>query len=414
MSKRQNRNQRQQSQRKSSATSFGVNNNTVNQHVFSPVVGRRESSNGINWSWGDANTLPYALAVMSQKSIAHRRLINDKSDYISGTGFSCEENIQKLTDFINNANGDRQELRSVFNRIAFDKVLFGNAFLEVVTDASHSFLSLYHQDASRCRISCDNQVVILHHNWTAYSKTDSKEVGLYPNFTDHEDGTKRSIIHYKDYEPMFTHYGLPSYIAGLKVAAIAFKTDTWNVSRLDNSYQLSGIMQLDVNTDTDEEVQQIKREAEKKFSGKPGQVLFMLKSSSDGSDGSKFIPISSDNEGDWSVLHDQAIADIVVAHSWFKTLSGLDYSTGFSSDRILLEYEVALNTIIIPEQQELLEPIRIVLNQILGVDATSLQIINKPPITVKPDYMRVWEARKLDGLDYDEQDEAQKIFLSQL
>lgn len=32
--------------------------------------------------------------------------------------------------------------------------------------------------------------------------------------------------------------------------------------------------------------------------------------------------------GDWSSLHDQATSDIVIAHSWFRSLSGLDYSSG--------------------------------------------------------------------------------------
>ena len=38
------------------------------------------------------------------------------------------------------------------------------------------------------------------------------------------------------------------------------------------------------------------------------------------------------NDGDWKELHDQATSDIVVAHSWFRSLSGLDYSSGFSGN----------------------------------------------------------------------------------
>ena len=36
-------------------------------------------------------------------------------------------------------------------------------------------------------------------------------------------------------------------------------------------------------------------------------------------DHSRFIPIASQNEGDWRSLHEQATSDIVVAHSWFRT-----------------------------------------------------------------------------------------------
>ena len=84
----------------------------------------------------------------------------------------------------------------------------------------------------------------------------------------------------------------------------------------------------------------------------------------------------------------------MVVHSWFRSLSGLDYTTGFNAERILHEYEIALNTLILGEQQELLEPIRTVIERCLHCEASSLQVINRPPTRSKPLYMKVWEARK--------------------
>ncbi|MEG2613232.1 MAG: phage portal protein, partial [Alistipes sp.] len=243
--------------------------------------------------------------------------------------------------------------------------------------------------------------------------TQARTLPLYPLFEEQPDGTLRTMIHYKDYEPMFEHYGVPPYIAGFNVSAIAYKTDRWNISRLDNSFQLSGVMMLDSAVDSEEQAREIVQTAEQKFGGNPGQVMFVIKEGS-ADDNSRFIPIASQNEGDWSALHDQATSDIVVAHSWFRTLSGLDYASGFSADRILHEYEVALNTVILGEQAELMEPIRRILESILGCDASSLQIINCPPTRSKPIYMRVWEARKADGLSYDPEDVRQQMFLSEI
>ena len=113
-------------------------------------------------------------------------------------------------------------------------------------------------------------------------------------------------------------------------------------------------------------------------------------------------------------IRDRATSDIVIAHSWFRSLSGLDYSSGFSSERILHEYEVALNTVILAEQEELMEPVRILMREVAGVDPSSLEIINRPPTRSKPIYMKVWEARKADGLDYDPEDERQQAFLSEI
>ena len=377
------------------------------------TLGRPVRSNERFWRWGDDNLFPYALALMSRRSTTHRRIINDKADYISGKGFSYDPEARQLAQFVECVNGAGETLRQVLNKLAFDKSLFGNAFLEVVTDRQHSFLALYHQDASRCRIARDNRHVLLHHDWAAFNPDEAQTLSLYPDFEEHDDGTMRAVIHYKDYEPMFSHYGVPTYIAGFNVSAIAYKTDRWNISRLDNSFQLSGVMMLDGAADDEVQAERIARMAESKFAGNPGQVMFVLKEGSE-NDNSRFIPIASQNDGDWKTLHDQATSDIVIAHSWFRSLSGLDYSTGFNAERILHEYEIALNTVILAEQAELMEPVMALLRDTAGIDASSLQVVNRPPTRSKPLYMKVWEARKADGLDYDPDDEAQQKLIAQI
>ena len=365
------------------------------------------------WRWGTDNNMPEALAVLSRRSTAHRRIINDKADYISVKGFNYDISEILLGSFVKRANGDGESLRQILNKLAFDKSLFGNAFLEVVTDENHTFLSLYHQDATHCRVAKDSQHILLHHDWRHFNAKEAISLPLYPNFEKQTDGSLRAIIHYKDYEPMFDHYGVPQYIAGLNVSAIAYKTDRWNIARLDNSFQLSGVMMIDNAVDSEEQASELARMAEQRFAGKPGQVMFIIRDESS-DDNSRFIPIESQNDGDWKELHDQATSDIVVAHSWFRSLSGLDYSSGFSSERILHEYEVALNTVILGEQSEIMEPILHAISKILQIDSSSLEIINRPPTRSKPIYMRVWEARKADGLEYDESDERQQLFLSEI
>ena len=385
----------------------------VENRVDPYFLGAAKVHNDHFWRWGDDNLLPVALALMARRSTTHRRIINDKADYIAGKGFTCDEQQPLLLDFIRSANGEGESLRSILHRLAFDKALFGNAFLEVVTDPAHTFLSLYHQDASRCRVVRDSEHILLHPDWSNFHEKEARSLPLYPRYEEQADGTLRTMIHYKDYEPTYRHYGVPAYIAGMNVSAIAYKTDRWNIARLDNSFQLSGVMMLDSSVDNDAEAERIVRLAEEKFAGNPGQVMFVIREGSE-DDHSRFIPIESRNEGDWQSLHEQATSDIVVAHSWFRSLSGLDYTSGFSSERILQEYEVALNTVILSEQADLTEPIRELIASVLGVDASSLEIVNRPPTRSKPIYMKVWEARKADGLDYDPEDERQQQFLSEI
>ena len=387
-----------------------VINNRVEPFI---KIGATTVDSNLFWRWGDDNLFPIALSAMSRKSTTHRRIINDKADYISGKGFTYDTANPILKSFVECANGDSETLRKILNKVAFDKSPFGNAFIEVVTDEAQSFISMFHQDASKCRVAKDKKHIILHDDWRNFTAKTAQKLPIFPEFKKSGNGTLRSIIHYKDYEPMFENYGVPPYIAGMNVSAIAYKTDKWNISRLDNSFQLSGVMLLDASVDSDEEAAEIVKTAEKKFAGKPGQVMFMMKDSSEG-DNSRFIPITASNEGDWSKLHDQATTDIIVAHSWFRSLSGLDYGTGFNSDRIIYEYEVALNTVILAEQEEIMEPIKEAIETILKQDCSSLEIINRPPAKSKPLYMKVWEARKADGLEYDLEDPLQQLFVAQI
>lgn len=394
------------------ATRIAAPENRVEPLLGSTVAGASVASDRV-WHWGDDNMLPYALSLISRRSVAHRRILNDKADYIAGKGLVCGDNSPLVSHLIVSANGDGDTLRDIVHRLAFDEALFGNAFLEVVTDAEHSFLALYHHDASKCRVARDSEHIILHHNWSAFNSSDARSLPLFPRFEEQSDSTLRTMLHYKDYEPMFQHYGVAGYLAAVDAAAIAYKTDKWNISRLDNSFQLSGVMMLDSVVDSEAEADRIVRMAEEKFAGNPGQVLFVLRDKAEG-DNSRFIPINTATDGDWHTLHTQAENDLIIAHSWFRSLSGLDYSSGFSSERILHEYEVALNTVILPEQEQLLSPIRKVIELVLGVDASSLEIVNRPPTRSKPQYMRIWEARKADGLDYDESDPEQQHFLASL
>ena len=365
------------------------------------------------WRWGSDNRLPEALATLARSSTIHRRIINDKADYISGSGLTVDPSCPRTAALIKAANGQGQSLRTIVQRLALDRCLLGNAFLEIVTDAEHGFLSLYHQDATQCRLARDGAHVVLHHDWRQYRASEAVVLPLYPRFEPQPDGTLRSVIHYKDYEPMFRHYGVPKYMAGLSASAIIWKTDRWNISRLDNAFQPSGVMVLDGDTDSEQEADEIVRMAEERFAGRPGQVMFLVKNGID-SDSTKFVPITTTSDGDWKSLHDQAVSDMIVAHSWFRTLSGLEYTTGFSAERVRYEYNIALNTLIRVEQQELIEPLRAVCADIFGEQTRSLTFVNQPPFEVKPEYMRVWEARKADGYDYDPDDPAQQLFLSQI
>ncbi len=385
------------------------NSNTLQPIIGSAGGGAQQSDAMRVWLWGADNLLPSALSALSRGASIHRRILHDKADYIAGRGFKCDDPmVTRLSECCNSQN---QSLRSVVQRLALDKCVFGNALLEVVI--SDAKIALWHQDVTRMRLAVDTNHVVLSSSWSNPKSSEVKVLPLFPLFEEQPDGTLRTAIHYKDYEPMFENYGVPKYVGALGALAIAHKTEKWNITRIDNAFSLSGVMVLDGAGATEEEAETIAQEAQKRFEGTPGQVMFMVKNDAE-ADTSKFVPITTSNDADWKNLQQQSTDDIIIAHSWFRTLSGMDYSTGFSSARVQNEYNIALSTLIKTEQQDLLEPIQRLITANTKMDASTLEAVNIPPFDPRQPYMKVWEARKADGMDYAPNAEDQNQYLSQI
>lgn len=383
-----------------------ANNIPIAGDMFKPAT---SANNGKVWVWGADNLFPQRLSLLARSNSIHRGIMKSKADYIAGRGFAYDDKNIALERVVKRANGE-QSLAEVMHRAIYDKIMTGNGFIEVVF--AYGQILFFHQDSTRCRVvKADSDThIVISKDWNNHLTEYDVTLPIFPAFEQQSDKTMRSIIHLKDYEPMYQHYGVPDYVAGLIDARIGYKTANWNEQRLDNSFQLSGVMSVAQDFDSEEEALAVKQQVEKKFAGKPGQVLFTI---SNEAGSSQFTPIQSSNEGDWLSLHNVAKEDMVTAHSWYVSLSGLDYATGISSDRMLNEYSVALATIIKPEQEEWLEAIRAALSKV-GIDGSSLEFINKAPIIEKPIYMKVWEARKADGMDYDEFDPAQQVYLANI
>lgn len=365
------------------------------------------------WCWGFDNLFPVHIERLARANATHRGIMQSKARYIAGNGFVFDENNVSLRRIVERANGS-ESLAQVMRKVVKDQVTFGNAFIEAVIVGNE--LVLFHQDASRCRVSKPTEDaaerIVISKDWSNHQKAYDKTLPIFPAFEQKEDGTLRSIVHIKDYEPMFAHYGLPPYIGGLTSARIGAKTSEWNESRLDNSFQLSGVLELVSPEDNEDALNAMVKAVTQKFGGstKAGQVMVSVANEEGGA---KFTPIAAGNDGDWQALHELSSSDLVVAHSWFMALSGLNYTSGFSADRVLHEYKVALNTVILPSQAEWLEVLQSIFDKV-GVDGGSLQFRNTAPIDEKPIYMKIWEARKADGLDYDENDPAQQVFIANI
>lgn len=367
--------------------------------------------------FGNDNLFPSALANINRRSAVHRGILNFKSIYMMGKGFVSEQ--PDINEIIVNPNNSIDTLNDIFGRVLKDKLSLGNGYIEIVSNTRRGFIQFFHQDATKVRLHKDKKSILIHPDWSNVQNTKDKliQIPLFPVFA-YVQGSYRSIFHYKDYEPEYTHYGIPDWISGLEAAAIAYKTNKWNLSRLDNSFIPSGILVASGNLSPDE-AKKLKEKISSEFigEGRQGKLMVMIKELGSSEIGTEYTAIPQNLDSDWTKLHRQSTEDIIAAHNWFPTLSGVIIPDRLgSTNQIRMEYQIALNTVISDEQSRLIRVLKRIIEMTLNKNVDSLYINNESPVNVL-DLLNLnritkkWEGRKLAGLDYDETDEKQNEFI---
>ena len=370
--------------------------------------------------FGEDNLLPTQLNQLAREVPVHRAILNSKSSYVLGRGFVTRNPvIQKL---IESPNNTFEDLNTIFRYIVHDYLTIGNAYLEIITNPAKTFMYWYHTDSSKCRLSAVENEVLIHPSWAEFKgKNDENltRVPLFPEFKKGADGLMHSIYHIKDYEPEFFYYGLCSYFPGLRSIIISGLTNLWNQNRLEQGFTAPGLLIIPgINDETDAE----ELDAEfAKFKGVDGEksgdiIIQYLADLSPGqtSQQAKFIEFKKNEEGNWLNLHTQSELSIITIHNWFRSLTPYSgENTGFDSNRIVNEYEIAINSIVTPLQTFFLRHLDQILKH-FKLPAGQLSFLNEPPIQRINPLKFVWEARRDAGLDFDPTDPIQKMLIMQL
>jgi len=370
--------------------------------------------------FGEDNLLPQQIIQLSRQVSVHRAILNSKAFFISGNSLSSEN--QKLKSWLPEINNFHEGLHDVLYKVIFDELNTGNAYFEIFTDASKSFLFLYHIDSSMVRLAVNKDEIILHPDWSQYKGKNDKHrssVPLYPYFKKLDRNLYHSAFHIKQYEPRFFNYGLPSWYAGLDSVIIAGLTDVWNKSRLENQFTAQGLLIIPgVNSDEDAQELDAEFDKYKGFDNEHSHDIIVQYLSDLGIGQSRetaqFIEFKKNDEANWTQLHQWAHNNLLSIHNWYKSLASFfGEKTGFDTQRILNEYEIALKTTIKIKQSGYLSILKRLLAD-FGFDASDLSFNNESPVYRINPVKFVWEIRKEDGLPYDPNDPNQQMYYAQL
>ena len=113
--------------------------------------------------FGEDNDFPQRTTSLNRKSPISRSVVSSKRNYIVGQGFQSD-NV-KFQNFKPNPNNT---LRDITSKLAYDKLVTGNAYMEIVRQRSKGIVQFYHKDTTKCRIHKNGTHVIIHPDWARY------------------------------------------------------------------------------------------------------------------------------------------------------------------------------------------------------------------------------------------------------
>lgn len=293
--------------------------------------------------FGANNGFPSELMAFLRGAKLQRGISLSKARHFSGAYFTSQN--QSFLDWEKTAGVVGESFYKIHRKLNIDKRYSGNAYLAIITDKRRSFVKLQHIDFTKVRAAKNDIAIIINPDWAYRNREKDAIIPLFPEFKEHENGLLISAVHFKDYEPEFSYYGIPDWIAGYINMQIDIKTDGWNADHLDKGLKPDIIHNLPAST-TDPEIEEIKKNTKEFKEGKPGSIMLTF------GDGVKTTVLNEKiMDMDWQKLNDVNIEKTLIANQWFKSLMSVSQSTGFDTQRVRYEYQLAYGDII--KEQEL-------------------------------------------------------------
>ena len=137
----------------------------------------------------------------------------------------------------------------------------------------------------------------------------------------------------------------------------------------------------------EEEARKLVREAQKKFvgDGNNGKIMFIVKNGDTANANVQIL--KDDQDGSWIDLQQITDQNIITAHRWQPSLSGIVSSGKMNNtgSEIRIAYDLAMTTVVKETSEIILTGIQKVLFKEMGFDPSDLKIHYEPPVSYAND-----------------------------
>lgn len=363
----------------------------IQQDIYNEPNRQKLDDSGEKWVrfFTQNNTFQKNLFAIANNSPTLRRIIEDKTSMIAGDGFvpvlgksnsiistskkavpvTNEKQLSDIEAAVEKVNLHGQNLQDVLTMLAKDYEMFGNCFAEIVKAriGTEQVCYLYHVPVHFFAIHKTGQDRVVREygvydcweevplNFNAdeastFTERGFREIAAFPLFSDHEDGTQRSIIHLAQYAPGYAYFGLPEWIAARIWAQIEYRTQRLNDSKFENGFMPSGILQV-FGSMSNTEAKDLVDAIEDKFTGTGNNHQLFTQVLRDPNYKLQWTPLTKEQEGEFMQLCNMAAENIVTANRWSMALAGKATAGSLGTNQQMRsELEYVQNTVIKPKQ----------------------------------------------------------------
>ena len=271
------------------------------------------------------------------------------------------DELQALNEYINKVNPEGESLQQLSWKLFFDFWTYGNAFVEVIKIKTGSMSSYVqrHVPVSKCRPKKVNrrgevEYVGVSNRWeeNESNPVEVNDLPMFPNFARVEgfEG-ERSIIHIKSYAPGFFYWGVPDWVSAFLWGEMEYRIPKYNQSKFSNGYTPSAIVSF-FGQMSQQEAQGLVDNFVDKFTNTGNNSKMFVQVLSDETMKADVQLLKDDSEGNFMQLSELARQNIVTAHRWTMSLSGMQTAGSLGSNQqIRTEFEILQNMVIKPVQK---------------------------------------------------------------
>jgi len=331
--------------------------------------------------YGEDNIFPNHLLALYQYSSINRACLNAIIYGVKGKGLYVKEGNPEVLTMANRS----ETVYEVFEKLVTDRVIFGGFAMNIVKSNDNGIAEFYHTDFSRLRAGKEDDFGNV---GSYYYSIDWRGTTMNPNkwkpveieaFNMLPDSSPTQILYDKTcYMPGMSYYPAPDYLAGVTTIQLDIEIKNFHLNNMQNSMMPSMAVSFTNGVPGEEAMDMIERQLSAKYTSTNNSGKFFLFFSENPETAPVITPIQNNASDAWySNMAPQVEQTILTAHRISSPMILGIKTEGQLGGRneILDAYQLFLQTVIIPIQEEILrtlekvlfikykEPIKLGINQ---------------------------------------------------